>query len=261
MKQKDLDSSPLGKIVNTPEKYNKDILVAIQRNLDYSFKAYGMDRWTAYELSWLNKAGIPQIRICEISYNASSSAIIESKSLKLYFNAFNNSHYDSEKTVLKTIQNDLQDKVKSTVNVSFRTVQDESINPYKQMFQIEESVTQIDSFNAFKFHDNNVEETLYTHIYRSLCPVTNQPDFATLFITYSGKQLDKQTLFNYLISSRNKNNFHEECISTIFNDLLNTKKIKELTVQGSFLRRGGIDITPIRSTLKSYKIIPRISLQ
>ncbi len=261
MKEDSLANSPLGKIIEPPNNYDKNVLVAIKRNQNSNHKTYGCDRWTAYELSWLNKNGIPQIRICEIVYEALSPYIIESKSLKLYLNAFNNTHYSSEESVLKTIQRDLKEKIQSNVNVTCNTPQTTLSNNYERMVLIEDSLTEVHQFKSFEFSDHNIDETLYTHVYRSLCPVTSQPDFATLFISYSGKQINKQSLFNYLISSRNKNNFHEDCINQIFNDLLNTQSIKELTIQGSFLRRGGIDITPIRSTRKHYQTIPTLYQQ
>ncbi len=261
MKQDSLANSPLGKIVATPSNYDKNILVAIKRNQNSEHTAYGCDRWTAYELSWLNKNGIPQIRICEIVYDASTPYIVESKSLKLYLNAFNNIRYSSEESILKTIQNDLEEKLQCAVTVTCQSAQSSLNNNYEHLVLIEESLKEISQFKSFEFNDNDIAETLYTHVYRSLCPVTSQPDFATIFISYSGKQINKQSLFNYLISSRNKNNFHEDCVNQMFNDLLNTQAIKKLTVQGSFLRRGGIDITPIRSTRMHYETISRLYQQ
>ena len=251
---------PLGKKSAIPKLYNPNILVPIERTNKRSKTKYGIDIWNIYELYWLNKNKIPQTQLCQIRYASSSDYIIESKSLKLYLNSLNQTCFETKETLKKTIIKDIEKKIKTPVKIILKTK--ESIDKLEnRISKIEKNITAIKPFYKLKFTNKIVTETLYTDTFRSLCPVTEQPDFATLFITYSGKKMIKQELFNYLATCQNKPHFHEECIDIIYDTLISYSEIKELTVQGSFLRRGGIDITPIRSNQKNFSEIDRVIRQ
>ncbi len=251
---------PLGKKSTIPKKYNPSLLIALKREKITDKINYGIDTWNAYELYWLNDKKIPTTALCQITYASHSDYIIESKSLKLYLNSLNNTSFKSTKSIKETIKKDLEKKISTPVSITFnkeKTIKKINI----PIIKIEKKITMIQPFTTFKFQNSLIKETLYTNTFRSICPVTSQPDFATLFITYSGKKIIKQTLYNYLANFYNKAHFHEECIEIIFNELFKTNQIKELTIQGSFLRRGGIDITPIRSNIKAFIQFPRIIRQ
>jgi len=217
----------------------------------------GFDCWNHYEVSWLNAKGKPMVAIAEIVYDCSSPDIIESKSLKLYFNSFNNTKVESIDALTNTIQNDLQACIKADVLVQLYRLDQANKFAIKPSF-IGESLDNLDiecdvylvepAFLATS--DEQVEETLYSDLLKSNCLVTNQPDWGSVQIAYKGKKINREGLLKYLVSYRNHNEFHEQCIERIFVDIMTYCQPESLTVYGRYTRRGGLDINPYRSTEK-----------
>lgn len=216
---------------------------------------FGFDCWNHYEVSWLNAKGKPQVAIAEIIYDCNSPKLIESKSLKLYFNSFNNTKYQDIATLQKTIETDLSGCVGVPVIVKITSLAEiKNSNIHKAFsgesldnLDVECSVYSVEpSFLTVSEH--YVEETLYSDLLKSNCLVTNQPDWGSVQIKYKGPQINREGLLKYLVSFRNHNEFHEQCIERIFIDIMNRCKPKTLTVYARYTRRGGLDINPYRST-------------
>lgn len=257
---KEVDSS-LGKEVEYEFEYNPELLFPISRqegrsripveasNLPFD----GVDIWTGYEISWLNSKGKPVVRVAEFSIPAASPNLVESKSFKLYLNSFNQTVFDSEAAVIETMEKDLSEAAGASVRVDLYT-------PDHQVFEcskvdgecvdeldIEVDVYQPDAELLNADSDKQVSEVLYSHLLRSNCPVTGQPDWGTLVVEYSGNQLDKESFLKYVVSFRQHTGFHEQCVEQAFVDLKKATGAKELIVYARYLRRGGLDINPYRS--------------
>jgi len=216
----------------------------------------GYDIWNCYEVSWLNLKGKPEVKILELIVNAESENIIESKSLKLYLNSFNNTKFASSAEVLELIQKDLTLVVNSQVTViindlesyegkllsSFKGINLDKIDIFIDNFTIAENLPKLSDENI------QVEETLYSNLLKSNCLVTNQPDWASIQISYKGLKIQPDSLLKYLISFRNHNEFHEQCVEQIFWDISKLCEPKELVVYARYTRRGGIDINPVRAS-------------
>lgn len=231
-----------------PRQHNRDA-IGIASPLPFS----GVDLWTAYEISWLNKKGKPQTAIGEFIIPCQSNHIVESKSLKLYLNSFNQTKFKDQQTVRQTISSDLSQVAGEEVIV--RLYQADS---WQSMMSTPWSGTCLDDLDIsishyhpnprlLKVEDTFIEETVYSHLLKSNCPVTNQPDWGSLFIQYAGKKLNHQGLLKYIISFRQHGEFHEHCVERIFNDILHIAHPEKLTVYARFTRRGGLDINPFRS--------------
>ncbi|RXZ34006.1 NADPH-dependent 7-cyano-7-deazaguanine reductase QueF [Oxalobacteraceae bacterium CAVE-383] len=217
---------------------------------------YGADIWNHYEVSWLTAKGKPQVAIAEIIYGCESPCIIESKSMKLYFNTFNNTRFADTETVRKTLEQDISANVGIQAQVIL-TLLDDGRNAALQGLDgqcIDALDINIDAFeldrNLLKISDQNVEEILYSNLLKSNCLVTNQPDWGSVQISYKGRKIDREGLLRYIVSFRNHNEFHEQCIERIFMDIQTCCQPESLTVYGRYTRRGGLDINPIRSTQK-----------
>ncbi|MBT4885327.1 MAG: NADPH-dependent 7-cyano-7-deazaguanine reductase QueF [Legionellales bacterium] len=239
----------LGKPTTYKNSYEPNLLVAVPRQKTKTTQ-YGYDIWRCWEMSWLNMANQPEVATLIISYNANSPAIVESKSLKLYLGSFNFSCFTSAAKMLQTIQRDLSYMVGVNVNVAIAD------NTYR----ITTPGTCIDSEVCGEINNEPnakilsthagiaTTETIYSNLFRSCCPVTAQPDWASIIISYSGNQINHAKLLNYLLSYRNHAAFHESCISSIHADIYQYCQPQALTVTGLFTRRGGLDINPCRST-------------
>ena len=252
----------LGQKIAAPNKYTKDILTKIPRqkpafeNLKYANNYFGKDFWCAYEFSWLDSYGVPKRGILQFSIYVNSPFIVESKSLKLYLNSFDFHKVISKEEVEKIIKKDLEDLLETQVELKI-----ESLEKTKQKIKnikgksLDDLTLAIDSFS----YDPKVllngktykKQILYTHLFRSLCPVTNQPDYASVIIKYQGIAIEPENLLKYLLGFRAKNGFHETCVDTIFCDLLENCKPDKLLVFARFTRRGGIDINPYRANYKA----------
>ena len=251
----------LGKPTNYPNTYDSDLLVPIDRlesrrnrGVDNPIQSmFGVDAWTSYELSWLDLKSIPKNGILYLTYNSSSKNFIESKSLKLYLNSLNNTKFLSRDILISTLQEDLDNCTQSKVSIEIlqspKTIEESFFSIDSS--SIENISSEVNSL-VLKTQDEFIEEQVSSSLFRSLCPVTYQPDWATVSIKYQGQKIIHETLLCYLLSYRNHQGFHEECVERIFFDILKRCEPKLLTVRANFLRRGGIEINPIRSTIKEF---------
>lgn len=252
-----LDLSILGKKVDAPESYNPAILFPIPRSGQRSefadkIKFKGVDIWYAYEISWLNPKGKPQVALGRFIFDANSENIVESKSLKLYLNSLNNFNVENIQTLQNIIKDDLSKASASDVDVTLFSVKDkfeflEYDGIYLDDLDVEINYEKKVDTSYLKKGDTLVKEKLYTDLFKANCLVTHQADWATLFIEYEGHKIDQEGLLKYLISYRNHNSFHEHCVEHIYADLLTILKPTFLNVYAKFTRRGGLDITPYRT--------------
>lgn len=255
--------SELGKKSDYDSTYNPSRLYPIPRvgkrqeiGIDSAHLPFvGFDCWNHYEVSWLNEKGKPMVGIAEIFYDCHSPNIIESKSLKLYFNSFNNTKIKNSDLLENTIKKDLEERVEAPVLVTIYNLDQAKQLTVTQKLQgecidhldVECSVYLVNP-SFLSVHDVIVEEILYSDLLKSNCLVTNQPDWGSVQIAYKGNQINREGLLKYLISFRNHNEFHEQCIERIFMDIMNYCKPEALTIYGRYTRRGGLDINPYRTT-------------
>ena len=248
-----------------PRALNRDGL-GITQNQPFTI---GADIWTAYEISWLNEKGLPQVAIADIYLDYQSQNLIESKSFKLYLNSFNQSKFADFNAVQQTMQRDLSECAQGDVKVRLNPVavyDSQKIN-HLQGDCIDEQDIEITSyeFNADWLKDcvsdEIVEEKLVSHLLKSNCLITNQPDWGTLHIHYIGKKIDHEKLLRYVVSFRQHNEFHEQCVERIFCDLMHYAKPEKLTVYARYTRRGGLDINPFRSNFDNLPENLRLARQ
>ncbi|CAL7963498.1 NADPH-dependent 7-cyano-7-deazaguanine reductase [Alphaproteobacteria bacterium] len=238
-----------------PRKAKRDE-IGVQNPLPF----YGYDLWNAYEVSWLNSSNKPEVKIAEICYNANSPFIVESKSLKLYLISFFNSNFGSASVVRETVAKDLFNILQTDVQVKL-------VNLDTQQLQIRSpSGICIDYLDVACKITGNVEpkflectgeydeESVYSNLLKSNCLMTGQPDLGTIEISYKGLHIRHDSLLKYIVSFRNHNEFHEQCVERIFMDIMNYCRPQRLTVYARYTRRGGIDINPFRSTEKSHEL-------
>ncbi|PRM08015.1 NADPH-dependent 7-cyano-7-deazaguanine reductase [Haemophilus influenzae] len=248
-----------------PRALNRDGL-GIPQNQPFTI---GADIWTAYEISWLNEKGLPQVAIADIHLDYQSQNLIESKSFKLYLNSFNQSKFADFNAVQQTMQRDLNECAQGDVKVQLNSVAvyDSQKIDHLQGNCIDEQDIEITSyeFNADWLKDcvsdEIVEEKLVSHLLKSNCLITNQPDWGTLHIHYVGKKIDHEKLLRYVVSFRQHNEFHEQCVERIFCDLMHYAKPEKLTVYARYTRRGGLDINPFRSNFENLPKNLRLARQ
>ncbi len=254
-----IEGSLLGREVAYPAHYDPQLLYPIARALaraqlgigDSALPFIGHDRWQAFELSWLNPHGLPQVATATLQVPATSANLIESKSLKLYLNSFNAGVFESAEQVRLRIAADLSQAAGALVSVQFGVpaigsddaagnldVQDISIACYGPP---DASLLRADP-------DSLVEEALHSALLKSNCPVTGQPDWADVSIAYCGPRIDRAGLLRYLVSFRDHAEFHEQCVERIFIDILAHCQPQQLSVHARYTRRGGLDINPWRAT-------------
>ena len=232
-----------------PRSLNRDDL-GLRGELPFQ----GSDVWTLYELSWLNAKGKPVVAIGEVFVPATSPNLIESKSFKLYLNSFNQTRCDSLEAVQALLVQDLSGCAGAPVSVTLFTL-DQAPHQIAQLPG--ECIDNLDiEVDGYEFDETLlqgaagreiVEETLHSHLLKSNCLVTSQPDWGSVVIHYRGPRLDREKLLRYLISFRQHNEFHEQCIERIFTDLKHFCAPEQLTVHARYTRRGGLDINPFRS--------------
>ena len=248
-----------------PRALNRDGL-GITQNQPFTI---GADIWTAYEISWLNEKGLPQVAIADIYLDYQSQNLIESKSFKLYLNSFNQNKFANSNAVQQTMQCDLSECAQGDVKVRLNPVDvyDSQKIDHLQGDCIDEQDIEITSyeFNADWLKDcvsdEIVEEKLVSHLLKSNCLITNQPDWGTLHIHYVGKKIDHEKLLRYVVSFRQHNEFHEQCVERIFCDLMHYAKPEKLTVYARYTRRGGLDINPFRSNFENLPENLRLARQ
>ena len=255
----DLDKLPLGKRTTYPQKYDPSLLVGISREESRTRSGiyiqdnpfYGLDSWTAYELSWLDHEGIPKNGVLYAAYESSTQKFIESKSLKLYLNSINNKKFGTHEDLLTLIKNDLQQCISNEVDIEIRNTPKKFIKGNKSVDLLTGSLERAKE-EAPWVNSNKITEEISCDVFRSLCPVTGQPDWATIRINYSGKHINYRKLLKYLLSYRNMQAFHEECVEKIFVDIKEFCEPDDLTVTANYMRRGGIELNPLRSSIKEF---------
>ncbi|MCK9005407.1 NADPH-dependent 7-cyano-7-deazaguanine reductase QueF [Haemophilus influenzae] len=272
-----LKSLKLGQKTEYASQYDRTLLQSVPRALNRDGLGItqnqpftiGADIWTAYEISWLNEKGLPQVAIADIYLDYQSQNLIESKSFKLYLNSFNQSKFANFNAVQQTMQRDLSECAQGDVKVRLNPVavyDAQKIN-HLQGDCIDEQDIEITSyeFNADWLKDcvsdEIVEEKLVSHLLKSNCLITNQPDWGTLHIHYVGKKIDHEKLLRYVVSFRQHNEFHEQCVERIFCDLMHYAKPEKLTVYARYTRRGGLDINPFRSNFENLPENLRLARQ
>jgi 7-cyano-7-deazaguanine reductase len=253
----------LGQVSSYDRAYNPGHLFAIPRapkwqelGLDADALPFvGFDTWNHYEVSWLNEQGKPCVAMARITYDCTSPYLIESKSLKLYFNSLNQACFPSVAALEACITKDLATCMQTDVHVTIfpsyqwneREVQPHFSGVLVDNLDVSCSVYEVDS-TLLQLGDDVVEEALSSDLLRSNCPVTNQPDWGSVYVRYEGRRLLPESFLRYVVSFRNHQGFHEQCIEQMFVDILRVCKPKHLTVYGRYTRRGGLDINPYRST-------------
>jgi 7-cyano-7-deazaguanine reductase len=274
--------SPLGQDVAYPKAYSPEVLAPIPRAenrqklgiVDSPLPFMGRDVWNAFELSWLDNSGKPMVARARFLIPVDSPNLIESKSFKLYLNSLNMECFSDIDTLQRVLLRDISQAAGAPVDVL--------LQPFTGMQEILEapegncldkySVSCSDyEVNPLLLHVKEhqglaaeiVEEVLYTDLFRSLCPVTGQPDWATIVICYKGNAIAPTSLLSYLISFREHQDYHENCVEKIFLDIQRHCRPQELSVEANFLRRGGLDINPVRATHDSihYANLPRYTRQ
>jgi len=266
---KELSDLTLGKTTEYCSEYNPNLLQAVPRSLnrnDLSLAGdtlpfIGEDVWYGYELSWLNNKGKPVVAVAEFRFACTSPNLVESKSFKLYLNSFNQSKFSNFEDVEKILCRDLSATAGVQAQVKLFTVEqcaalaiksanldvtcidneDITVNNYQYQAELLEEA-QVNSSSEI------INENLVSHLLKSNCLITNQPDWASVYISYQGTAIDHSVLLQYLISFRQHNEFHEQCVERIFCDLQEYCQLNKLTVFARYTRRGGLDINPFRST-------------
>jgi 7-cyano-7-deazaguanine reductase len=220
---------------------------------------WGVDIWTAYELSWLNPQGKPRIAIGAFCFPADSPRLIESKSLKLYLNSFNQASFENSSALKAVLEDDLSRTSGSSVEVRLKPPEvfgQEQIAelPGESLdcLEVEFQDYTVDP-NYLAVSERVVAETLVSNLLRTNCPITGQPDWAGIQIRYRGPQMDRVGLLRYLVSFRQHQDFHENCVERIFMDLCRRCRPERLTVYARYTRRGGIEINPFRSNFATTR--------
>ena len=263
------DQSPLGKSSAYQSQYTPELLFPIPRadkRAELGLTAtsgtlpfFGIDIWNAYELSWLNMRGKPQVAIATITAPSDSPNIVESKSFKLYLNSFNQTRVAGTDALAELLRQDLSGAFGAPVHVSITTPDAFGTLKMGELdgILLDRLDLDIDQYvpapQLLKANHANgpVEETLVSHLLKSNCLVTGQPDWGSVQIRYVGPQIDQEGLLRYLIGFREHNEFHEQCVERIFMDVLRQCKPSKLAVYARYTRRGGLDINPWRANFST----------
>ncbi|MCC5883487.1 MAG: NADPH-dependent 7-cyano-7-deazaguanine reductase QueF [Halomonas sp.] len=256
-----LEHAPLGRESAYPERYDAGLLYPIPRAANRAplgveegrLPFVGEDEWHAFEVSWLNARGKPLVAVARFRLPAESPNLIESKSWKLYLNSFNQTRFDSRERVIQTLERDLEQAAGAPVSVELFDVDDATLAVCRLPGECLDGLDiDIDAYTPSVEHlvvgGEVVEETLYSHLLKSNCPVTGQPDWGSVLIRYRGRKLDREGLLRYLIGYRQHQDFHEHCVEHIFMDLMAKARPERLLVLARYVRRGGLDISPWRGT-------------
>ena len=255
------EQSQLGKASSYIGQYDASLLFPIPRaekraelGISDTPPFFGADMWTLYELSWLNLRGKPQIALAHITVPCESPHIVESKSFKLYLNSFNNSRFADAREVRERIRADIS--AATGVGIGIKTIGPELFDrePVHEMDGLNLDRLDVECLHFSpapellfaEFDESPVTETLTSNLLKSNCLVTGQPDWGSVQIAYSGPAINQEGLLQYLVSFRNHNEFHEQCVERIFMDVWSRCKPIKLSVYARYTRRGGLDINPFR---------------
>lgn len=252
-----MSDNPLGRTVAAPSTHDSSVLYAMPRHIPGK-PMHGMDLWRCYELSWLDPGKKPSAAVLEIAYPRESRNIVESKSLKLYLSGISNTSFSGPEEVRRIITRDLQ-KILHTpwMAVEIHEKENPGWNDKLPGACIDGIETVIPNgkpdATAIEVRDDTASESLHSHILRTYCPITHQPDWSSVLIEYQGKRIDRASLLRYLCSYRGQEGFSEDICERIYLDLLERCSPKRLEVSCFYTRRGGIDINPVRSLLPMDK--------
>ena len=260
---KELAGLTLGQKTEYHHQYDPSLLQPVPRSLNRddlelgdTLPFFGCDIWTLYEVSWLNSKGLPQVAVADARIPATSANLIESKSFKLYLNSYNQSKFESWEQVQQHLEKDLSACAGEHVEVVLNPVDSFEGQAVVDMKGecIDNQDIEIDHYDfddtllQNSTSDIEVEESLHSHLLKSNCLITNQPDWGSVEICYQGKQINREALLRYIVSFREHNEFHEQCVERIFTDIMKYCSPTHLTVYARYTRRGGLDINPYRST-------------
>lgn len=259
-----LQSLTLGKTSEYKSSYDASLLQGVPRSLNRdelqlsgdNLPFVGFDLWNLYELSWLNSKGKPVVATGVVKVPFDSANLIESKSFKLYLNSFNQTQFDSLAEVQKVLSRDLSRCADKQVSVELNSNLDKFTDKLGtfQGVCLDDLDIDIDNYQLTPDYlqdisgEESVTETLYSHLLKSNCLITSQPDWASVAISYTGKKLNREKLLRYLISFRQHNEFHEQCVERIYCDIMKFAQLQSLSVYARYTRRGGLDINPLRAT-------------
>ncbi|MFU0883504.1 NADPH-dependent 7-cyano-7-deazaguanine reductase QueF [Kluyvera cryocrescens] len=272
-----LSGLTLGKTTDYRDVYDASLLQGVPRSLNRdplglhadSLPFHGADIWTLYELSWLNAKGLPQVAVGHVELSHETVNLVESKSFKLYLNSFNQTRFANWEAVQETLERDLSACAQGKVTVALYRLDEVEGQPIAHFHGscIDNQDIEIESyqFNADYLDgaagQKVVQETLVSHLLKSNCLITHQPDWGSVQIQYRGPQIDREKLLRYLVSFRHHNEFHEQCVERIFNDILRFCAPESLSVYARYTRRGGLDINPWRSNTDFVPAIGRLVRQ
>lgn len=262
---------PLGKTVAMPDHFSPDHLAPVPRswarereNVDLT-GFVGFDEWNLFEVSWLDMQGKPVMSTGRYTVPHDSPNLIESKSIKLYLNSMNNTRLgDDRDAVASRVAAEMSQAAGKTVSVEFFAVGQGPLNAAEA--PVGECLDDANLIAGYELDESicgQGEESvvLYTDAFRSLCPVTAQPDWATVLIQYEGPRLDRDRLYSYLMSFRNHQGFHEACCERIACEINRIAQPQSLQVEARFLRRGGVDINPVRALSNPVSLASRLPRQ
>jgi len=263
------EHSPLGKSSAYVDQYDPSLLFPLPREtkrreigIHGALPFMGADLWTAYELSWLNLRGKPQVALAHFTIPCESTHIVESKSFKLYLNSFNNSRFESAEAVRERLRQDVSQAIwhggpmqaGAGVRVLLPELFDQEPVHELDGLSIDRLDVECERYEpapdllSAALDEKPVEETLVSHLLKSNCLVTGQPDWGSVQVRYSGPQIDQAGLLQYIVSFRKHNEFHEQCVERIYTDIMAHCKPAKLMVYARYTRRGGLDINPWRSS-------------
>ncbi len=256
----ELRDAPLGHATDYPDRYAPSQLYPVARapqraalGIRDRLPFAGVDQWTAYELTWLDERGKPQVAMASFAVPIESPSIIESKSMKLYLGSFAQTRYARAADLAATIERDLSAAAGAPVAVALQGPEAFAAQTIRELEGeiLDGLPVACDAYDVdpalLAANADVVAETLATNLFRSVCPVTGQPDIASLQIAYRGPRIDREALLRYLVSYRCHAGFHEHCVERIFVDVAARCGCEALTVLARFTRRGGLDINPFRS--------------
>jgi 7-cyano-7-deazaguanine reductase len=255
----------LGQATQYPDQYDPSLLFPIPRaenRAKLGFKDsqalpfVGVDIWNAFELSWLNKKGKPQIALAEFQIPADSPNMIESKSFKLYLNSLNSTHFADEHQLRELLIKDLSAVAGSKITIRIQATEAVAKKGMQEMsgvlldrldIEVDPNLPADPNLLGINESFGPIEQCLVSHLLKSNCPVTGQPDWASVQIRYQGRPILEEGLLRYLIGFRQLGEFHEHCVETIFTDIKRQCKPEKLSVYARYTRRGGLDINPFRT--------------
>jgi 7-cyano-7-deazaguanine reductase len=267
--------SKLGHAVEYPGRYDPTLLFPIARSAERAklgigdrLPFHGVDIWNAYELSWLDARGKPEVVLAEFRFPATTPNIVESKSFKLYLASFNQERLASADALREHIARDLANAAGGAVEVTLTAPSRFDALALRELDgdSIDSEPVEIESYGPpdaalLATTTGDADETLVSDLLRSNCPVTGQPDWASVAIRYRGPRIDRAALLRYLVSFRNHADFHEHCVERIYMDIRRLCAPRMLSVYARYTRRGGLDINPWRSSEPGEPPNPRTARQ